>query len=201
MSLLRGRQVLVGPSVQHVLLVASVRAKLVDEAARRLQPNGVQIDAAPQFDEAGSDVPVLLEDRPRVTGSRRKELGDDEPLLGLEVFGEAVVELVPELRDAFAIVGLEGVEEPGEEVLELGVVVEEAVADGAEASSRWRAWWSRECLATSMPSARRPIRGCSQYHERTLREGAGSAGSTLIPVTTPPRSARRGRRGPSTGRD
>ena len=51
-SLFCGRQVLVGPSVQHVFLVASVCAKLVDEAARRFQPDGVQVHAASQFDQS-----------------------------------------------------------------------------------------------------------------------------------------------------
>ena len=124
---------------------------------------------------------MLLEDRPRVTGPRRKELGDHEPLLGLEVLGKTVVELVPELRDAFAIVGLEGIEEPGEEVFELGVVFEEAVPDGAQRRRGGVHGCHENASQHRCRNRGRQFESIASDRERALREGAGSAGVDLDP--------------------
>ena len=128
----------VGPGIERVL-AARVRPEILDERARRFEPDDVQIDAGAQRVQARSEVVVLGEESLRVALAMAEELRNHELLLGLEVDEQAGLKLCPEALNALAIVGFERGEEAFEEAFDRAVVGEEVIVDrggvGAHAAS------------------------------------------------------------------
>jgi hypothetical protein len=92
---LRFFEVLISPRVQQTVLALGVCAQLVDEVARGVEADDVQVDAHAELGQPGADVPVLLQEGACIALTHSKEGRDQLRFLRFEMGEQTRFELGP----------------------------------------------------------------------------------------------------------